>query len=244
MKQKLIVLSLLFVMFTTIGGTIAFTAAEQNSITQFSNEIIKIDQIERERIKDSAGNYVSVTQEEINSYKSSKLKEFTQNQETMPAYYSEGIVKYNTNNQLIDSSVKNVIDKLVYVENIGDTNLYYRTIIAIECPEEFEISLVHLNTNRSNKFDWQDIGYKYIDGKRYFIKVATYLDVLTPNEISIPSLLQVYLDPTIENEDMDLIGDEFEILVKTQAINVEDGSSPSETLNTLGNLETTNPWAK
>lgn len=243
MKAKLIVLSILFILFTTIGGTIAFTYTEQNSSSQFSNENVEIDQIECERIKDESGNYISVTQMDWENYTSSKLKIFTQEQEIAPAYYSNGIVEYD-NNQLFASSVKNVIDKLVYVKNTGDTNIYYRTIIAIECPQEFDISLVHLNTNKSNKFIWEDIGYQSINGNRYFIKVATYTDKLIPEELSVPSLLQVFLDPKTSNEDMDLIGNTFEILVKTQAIKVEDGTTPSEALNnTLGYVKNTNPWS-
>jgi len=242
MKRKLIVLSVLFILFTTIGGTIAFTSAEQNSNTQFSNDLVEIKQIECERIKDESGNYISVTQMDWENYTSSKLKEFTQRQEIMPAYYSEQTVKYDENN-LIDSSVKNVIDKFIYVENTGNTDVYYRTIIAIECPEGFDISLVHLNTNNSNKFSWQDIGYKTINGNRYYVKTATYLDKLNQNEVSVPSLLQVFLDPNIQNEDIDLIGDEFEILVKTQAIEADNGVNPLDALNsTLGNIENINPW--
>jgi hypothetical protein len=67
------------------------------------------------------------------------------------------------------------------------------------------LSLVHLNTNKSTKFSWQDIGYKTINGSRYFIKVATYQETLNPGETSVPSLLQVFLDPDTQNEDMDLI---------------------------------------
>ena len=242
MKQKLIVLSVLFILFTTVGGTIAFTSSEQYSDSQLFSSNVEIKQIECERIKDESGNYVSVTQMDWENYPSTKLKQFTQEQEIMPAYYSDGIIKYDSN-ELIDSSVKNVIDKFVYVENIGDTNAYYRTIIAIECPEGFNLSLVHINTNNSNKFSWQDIGYKTINGNRYFIKVATYQEILNPGEVSVPSLLQVFLDPDTENQDMDLIGDTFEILVKTQAIKSEDGINPLTVLNShYGNIETTNPW--
>ena len=242
MKQKLILLSVLFVLFTTVGGTIAFTGAEQQSNNELFSNKVEIKQIERERIKDESGNYISVTQMDWENYSSTKLKQFTQEQEIMPAYYSTGTVKYDSN-QLIDSSVKNVIDKFVYVENVGDTNAYYRTIIALECPENFDLSLVHLNTNNSTKFSWQDIGYKTINGSRYFIKVATYQETLNPGEISVPSLLQVFLDPRTQNKDIDLIGNTFEILVKTQAIKAEDGINPLTVLNShYGNIEITNPW--
>ena len=60
-----------------------------------------------------------------------KEKQFTQEQEIMPAYYSTGTVKYDSN-QLIDSSVKNVIDN----PNTGDSlylsiGLFITSLVAV-----------------------------------------------------------------------------------------------------------------
>ncbi len=242
-NKKLIILSLAFLLCITIGGTLAFSTSIEDKTNILSTGKVEIKQHEYERKKDTSGRYTS------------ELIKFTQGKDIEPAYYADRQIKYNetsqswssigvdSNNLLYDESIKNVIDKFVFVENTGRTDAYFRTIIAFECPNGFDYSLIHFNINNDSKFQWGDIGYTNINGKRYYIKVATYKEVLASGSTAIPSLLQVYLDPKTTNEDMDLFGTTFDILVKTQATqSIEDISSGNVLDEVFGNLVDTLPW--
>lgn len=145
-------------------------------------------------------------------------------------------------NQLFDDSFANVIDKFVFVKNTGNNDCYYRTIIAFENPVGHE-GLVGINWGSNSRFDYnqKEAGKQYNDGKKYeFIPctidgtqyaavVATYTEILTPDEISRPSLLQVYLMGEADNEDVEAFGDKLDVLVYTQA--VQAGGWTEDTAN-------------
>lgn len=242
-NKKLIILSIALLLCITIGGTLAFSTSIEDETNILSTGKVEIKQHEYERKKDASGRYTS------------ELIKFTQGQDIDPAYYVDRQVKYdetsqswdsigvNSDNLLYDESVKNVIDKFVFVENTGKTDAYFRTIIAFECPNGFDYSLIHFNINNNSKFQWGDIGYANINGNRYYLKVATYKEVLATGETAIPSLLQVYLDPKTTNQDMDLFGNTFDILVKTQATQSIEGISSKNVLDEVfGDLVDTLPW--
>lgn len=267
MKKKIIFLSLALVLCTAIGGSLAFSTSVQDDTNVLTTGRVNIKQHEYERVQNSNGDYVSTQVTDKYGYVPDKLKPFTQGKDIEPAYYVDGKVKWDDrngseastgstshqqswlqagaegSNQLFDSSVRNVIDKFVFVENVGRTNAYYRTIIAIECPEGFDASLIHTNINSNSRFKWENLGYVNISGTRYYIKVATYKEVLKPGETSRPSLLQVYLDPKTTNADMDLLGKTFDILVKTQATQAISGVDSNRVLDdAFGNVIENLPW--
>ncbi len=122
-----------------------------------------------------------------------------------------------------DSKLANVMDKFVFVENTGDTDAYYRTLIALECPEDMTIGYsgddeINVNVNGNERFDWDEVGFINIDGTRYEVWSVTYKEILTPGEVSRPSLLQVVLTHNATNEHMDALGGTYEILVLSQAV--------------------------
>ena len=267
MKKKIIFLSLALVLCTAIGGSLAFSTSVQDDTNVLTTGRVDIKQHEYERVQNAKGEYVSTQVTDRYGYVPDKIKPFTQGKDIEPAYYVDGKVKWDDrngstaatgsqshqqswlqvgaegSNQLFDSSVRNVIDKFVFVENVGRTNAYYRTIIALECPEGFDASLIHVNINGNSKFKWDNLGYVNISGTRYYLKVATYKEVLTPGETSRPSLLQVYLDPKTTNADMDLLGKTFDILVKTQATQAISGVDSSTVLDdAFGNIIENLPW--
>ncbi len=142
---------------------------------------------------------------------------------------------------MYSDSIKNIIDKFVFIKNIGKTDAYYRTIIAFECPNGFDESLIHINKNENNKFNWKEIGYVNLGTTRYYLISATYNHILEPNETSIPSLLQVFLDPKTTNEHMDLLGETFDIMVKTQSAQSVDDQTAEQVLNKVfGNTTSDN----
>ena len=164
-------------------------------------------------------------------------------------------------NQLFDDSVANVIDKFVFVENTGSYDAYVRTVFAFEAgnltAEEFD-KMFHVNSNSGNwdcAFSKDEMIFATIDGVNYYIGVATYKrngGVVTPGEITRPSLLQFYLDPEATNETVESFGDTYDILVITQATQVEgfedidgDGMTADDALDRAFGVinDKQNPWS-
>ena len=155
MKKKIIYLSLALVLCTAIGSSLAFSTSVQDDTNVLTTGRVNIKQHEYERVQDSNKGYVSTQVTDQYGYVPDKLKPFTQGKDIEPAYYIDGEVKWDDrngssaatgatshqqswiqvgaegSNQLFDSSVRNVIDKFVFVENVGRTNAYYRTIIEL-----------------------------------------------------------------------------------------------------------------
>lgn len=277
MKKKILMASsLVAVSAVSILGTTAYlqdTDKEENIMTLGN---VDIEQHEYERKVDEDGNYIQTLNIDKYGYTPEVLQPFTQNKPIYPAVYQDGIYKWDDRNgsqepsgegshqqswgqvgasgsdQLFDTSMKNVQDKFVFVENTGESDAYYRTLIAVECPIDLDAELIHLNMTASKKFDWnrdnEGIPQTFdvvIDQQRYVVFEATYTDVLKPGVVSRPSLLQVYLDPKATNEDVAKFGDTFEILVASQAVQTTGFDSPSQALDTaFGNSSKANhPWA-
>ena len=230
-NKKLIILSIALLLCITIGGTLAFTTSIEDDTNVLSTGRVDIEQLEYEREKDASGRYTG------------RLVEFTQEKDIDPAYLINDRIEFNdtlqswdsiglnSQNKLYAESVKNAIDKFVFIKNEGKTDAYIRTIIAFECPEGFNYSLIHTNLNKSEEIEWKEIGYVLLGENRYYFISATYKNALVENEISEPSLLQVLLDSKATNEDMDLLGDTFDILVKTQATQKVEDQTSEQVLN-------------
>ncbi|MBQ7010488.1 MAG: hypothetical protein IJN63_02185, partial [Clostridia bacterium] len=150
-----------------------------------------------------------------------------------------------------DNNHSNVMDKMVFVENTGKSDAYFRTIIAFECPEGMTYGVepysqgnkLMMNVNAAS-YDWEEIGYVTIDGVRYWVEVATYKNILAAGNQSHPSLLQVVMTHNATNEDMELIGDSYEILAFSQAVQTAGFDNAATALDTaFGDITTTNhPW--
>ena len=97
--------------------------------------------------------------------------------------------------------------------------------------------MVHLNVNNTH-WNWPDslAGYTEmeIDGVRYAVCCVEYIrngGVLTPGELSRPSLLQVALDKKAGNETIEGFGEKYDILVVTQAMQTAGFENPTAALN-------------
>ena len=148
-----------------------------------------------------------------------------------------------------DDKLSNVVDKMVFVENTGKSDAYYRTIIAFECPEGTEYSQgsdkeFMMNVNGHDLFDWEEVGYTTIDGTRYLVEVATYQEALKPDEISRPSLLQVVMTHNATNDTVEKLGDTYEILVVSQAVQADGFADATTALDAaFGDITAENhPW--
>ena len=251
-----------------IGGTVAYLTDTDDDVNVFTMGNVQIEQLEYERVVDENGKWVT-SEYTGYGYTADLMQEFTQGKQLLPTVYGDGTTKWDErngsqaasgqgshqqpwsqigapgSNQLFDRSMSNVQDKFVFVKNTGKTDAFYRTVIAIECPEGVDSSLIHTNINGNTRFNWANIGTTTIDGVQYLIEVATYNQVLTPGEVSRPSLLQLFIDPKATSEDLEKFGDTWEVLVASQAVQADDNLTSAEMLDeAFGEItETAHPWA-
>ncbi len=276
MKIKRILLTALcmvLVAVLSIAGTIAYLTSTDEDVNVMVMPGVEIAQHEYERVVDANGDPVEGVEgadftSDYGITQSYKLQPFTQAKPAYPAVYTNGGQAWDEfqqlwnqvgapgSNELFDDSMKNVIDKFVFVENTGKSDAYYRTVVAIECPEGITEDMIHINMNANSRFDYNDDVdgaqstadsnefYTTIDGVRYLVYTATYTEVLTPGEVSRPSLLQVFLDPKVDNKEVELFGETWEILVVSQAVQTVGFSDAETALDAaFGDITaTTHPW--
>lgn len=145
-------------------------------------------------------------------------------------------------------TMENVVDKYVTVTNTGKSDAYVRTIIAAEMGEyetvdEFRYKIVGFSHNAVNgkefKFpgtwDWKDFFVAEIEDHNYMIMVATHQDAVKPEETTIPSLLQIYMNKDCGNEEVEKLdgngNGKYDVLVLSQAVQTAGFGSAEEALN-------------
>lgn len=239
-----------------IGGTIAYLRDSDSDVNVMTLGNVKIEQHEYQR-----ADGVAHDEGEPGAGKGVKegaLVPFVQGQALYPAvpknnaggdytaemdtaklfFWGDYVYSGTAGNGLWDDSkLSNVMDKMVFVENTGKSDAYIRTVIAFECPEGITIgepsqgAEIMINTNIGT-YDWDDVGYITVDGVRYAVMTATYKEVLAPGNQSHPSLLQVVMTHHATNEDVALLGDTYEILVVSQAVQAAGFDSAAVALDT------------
>lgn len=222
-----------------IGSTIAYLTSSDSDVNVMTLGNVSIIQHEMQRAEGVAHNAGEAGKG--NGVKEGALVPFVQEQKLYPATYTDNTAYTAEQTDLFywgdyvysgtagnglwnDNKLSNVMDKMVFVENNGKTDCYYRTYIAFECPEGMEYSEgsdkeFMMNINGSNTcYKWEEIGYYTVEGTRYLVMEATYLKVLKAGDTAHPSLLQVVMTHNATNEDMELLGDTYEIIVMSQAV--------------------------
>lgn len=222
-----------------IGSTIAYLTSTDSDVNVMTLGNVSIIQHEMQRAEGVAHNAGEAGKG--NGVKKGALVPFVQEQKLYPATYTDNTAYTAEQTDLFywgdyvysgtagnglwnDNKLSNVMDKMVFVENNGKTDCYYRTYIAFECPEGMEYSQgsdkeFMMNVNNSNTcYKWEEIGYYTVEGTRYLVMEATYLKVLKAGDTAHPSLLQVVMTHNATNEDMELLGDTYEIIVMSQAV--------------------------
>lgn len=240
MKKVLaMLLSLTLVVTLTIGGSIAYLQDSDSDVNVMTLGNVTIEQHEQEWDENET-----------------ELKDFTDDK---PLYPYVGTLGWENKDKDNDAyrrfTMNNVVDKYVTVENTGKSDAYVRTIIALEMGEftyeEFDKIGISINKVNGDEFkfpgawNWTDDFVTEINGNKYNIMVAVHENPLPPKDdddttdkhITIPSLLQVYMDKTATNDDCEKLdgnkNGKYDILVLSQAVQsagfeAADGNSAAQ----------------
>jgi len=248
-KTAIAAVSYAMVAALAIGGTLAYQTDSDYDINTASVGNVSIEQYEYQRA-DNTVDTNKVGENETN------LVPYKQNQTLYPAYVEDGGWTANGNDKLYywneyvhtgtagnglwDSlKMKGAMDKFVFVKNTGTSDCYFRTIIAFECPEGVTVGdgirdTIGTNVNGSTIWDDEFVDYIVVDEVRYAMFEFIYTDILHPGEMAHPSLLQVAFSDKMTNEQAQLLGNNYEILVFSEACQIEnlptgeDGKSDAE----------------
>ena len=235
MKKKLLALVLVVVLAVTavVGGTMAYLTDTDEAVNVMTLGNVHIEQIEQEW-----------------NDTETELVDFTQGKPLYPYVGTLGWEnKEEANGAYRRFTMNNVVDKYVSVENTGKSDAYVRTVFAFEMGDyttvaDFRNKVVGFSRNVENgdefKFPgawvWGDPFVAQIDGENYMIWEAVHQDAVAPGETTIPSLLQVYLNKDVGNEEAEAIdGNDngtYDILVLSQAIQTAGFENAQTALDT------------
>jgi len=220
MKKILTITAALCLIATlAVGGSIAYLQDTDSAVNVMTLGNVDIEQHEQERGKNG------------------ELQKFSQAKPAYPAvgpieWAETGVDVNGTEYKVFTPDLKNVVDKIVTVENTGKSDAFVRTIVAIEAPDYDAKNLIHVNVNADEKLDRTNWTPVDVDGRQYVYSVFTYEDALAPKTISAPSLMQVFLDSMTTNEDIEPYGDEWDIIVLSQAVQAQGFENAAAALDT------------
>jgi len=250
MKKKILTtLSVVLILGLAALGILAYLQDEDSDVNVMTLGNVDIEQNEYERVVENGAYKV-----ENGSY---VLKDFTQGKPLLPCTEldangnpaNHGAGDWDTTtvdmsqvgsqgSQKVFTS-KNAQDKIVTVKNTGKSDAYVRTWIALEDP--FTENRIGINVGSSAYYTQTPWTTVVIDGVTYSVSCFTYNEALKPGEVSTPSLFQVYLNSMATNEDMELLGDTYEILAFSQAVQADGFDSADTALKAA--FGTDHPWA-
>ncbi len=210
LKYVLLTVACAVLISLAVGGTLANT---NNGV------VLSIKQTELERAVQS--------QQKVNT---DNLIPFQNGHQFVPsnkddAVYSQYSQQWpdGSSDKLFADSMKNVIDKIVIVENDGTAAAHVRTWVAFEqgtlSQEQFESAMI-LNLNRED-WTWNTVASNVdINGNTYLVMCATYKTALETGQISAPGLMQLALANSASELifDIDSNGDGvYNVLVTSEA---------------------------
>lgn len=284
-SRLLLILAIVLSLAVATGSTIAYLQDTDADVNVMTLGNVHINQLEYERVPQEGHEatndaWVSTGEEDKYGYVPDEVREFSQAKPLLPAVFADGVIKWDDrtdthqqswadvkgekvngapgSNQMFDDSVRNTIDKVVFVENTGASDAYVRTWFAFEqgsvAAEDFP-KVVMTNTNAGH-WAWETVATDVeIDGNTYVVKVATYLgpkanptQVLAPGTISYPSLLQLYMKPEAGNAEVEAIDGNkngmYDVLVLSQAVQAQGFDSAEAALDeAFGDATVANiPW--
>ena len=263
MKKKIIALSVaaILLVMAIAGGTYAYLTDTDNATNVMTLGKVDIKQLEYERAVDGNGEYISTGTTDKYGYVPSELKEFTQNKPLYPVVgniewvpnYQQSFGQIGAPGSLTMMAMENVVDKMVFVENVGKSDAYVRTIIALEqgsVPADKIWNLVHTSGDENHWDKQHDVAEGTaitdvtIDGNKYYIisytykgaSSANYNGILEAGKTSYVNLSQVFMTSEATNEDcIALDGNNngvYDILVLSQAAQTNGFANANAALNT------------
>ena len=255
-RKMILVVSLLLALTVSLTGTMAYLSDTDEDINVMTLGNVQIEQHEMKRKEDIAYNA---------TLKEGDLVPFTDGIKLYPAFpvngagtdYSaamdrEELLEWGpyvhtgtaANGLWNNTKLVGAVDKMVFVENTGNSPAYFRTLIAYERPDGVTIGEagngadIMINENGNdvvyNAIDDRYVGDIVVEDVQYTVYEYIYQDALLPGEWSHPSLLQVVMTHNADNETMALLGETYEILALSQAVQVEN----LEQLGAKGALDT------
>ena len=232
-RKLVLILSLALSLALATGGTMAYLADSNADVNTMTLGNVHIVQNVQER--DATG----------------KLVSFTQDKPLYPAVYPGGQIAWARPNQwpvpndanwavLADNPL--VVDKFVTVTNTGNSAAYLRTLVAVESTanpaEDGEFIYVVCNAGVSAgedvMSDWTwltDTESLKVDDKYFHIAYVTYLTPLQPGATSLPSLKQIYMGKDATNDFVGKLGDKYDVLVLSQAVQADGFDDAEKALN-------------
>ncbi|MBR4068701.1 MAG: SipW-dependent-type signal peptide-containing protein [Clostridia bacterium] len=250
-RTLMMVVALVAALAMAATGTLAYLTDTDSDVNVMTLGNVDIEQIELER-----GNNVADDATLVDG----SLTSFVQGQPLFPAYAADDTAYDPQTGELVwgefvtadeeatshlwdDDKLTGALDKFVFVENTGESDAYVRTVFAFEAPADVE-ELLHFNTNED--LIWEKHGYITVEGVLCKLVSAVYPEALPAGKISVPSLLQVALDHTATNEDVEKLGETYNIYVISQAVqtvNLEQLGAKEALDAAFGVLsEDSHPW--
>ena len=221
-KYLALILAAVLTITAVVGGTIAYLQDTDDSVDVMTSGNVRIDQLELQRKPTAAANEDLIFE---------NLDPFKQGLELAPAYASsDDAYAVGANGLWNKEKLVGSIDKLIYVKNTGSRPAFFRTWIAIECPEgvSFGYNLsdtsvdILANVNTTD-YTWETVSAKQvIDGQSFVILCGTAKVALEAGQISAPSLRQVVMTHNADSDVSEAIGKNYEILAFSQAVQVSN----------------------
>ena len=232
-KYLLMGLCIVLTAVIAVSGTLAYLMDTDSDVNVMQVGTVKIDQLEQER--DANGDLV----------------DFTQDKPAIPAVYKEitwadqgnGVTVNGVEYKVFNSNMRNVLDKIVTVNNTGKSDAFVRTVVAIEAPDFDPDNLIHINYNGTD-CKVTATANAQIAGVDYVIFSFTYNKALEAGAKSAPSLVQLFLDKKATNDYAEQLGDTWKVLVVSQAVQADGFDSAAEALDeAFGVISANNhPW--
>lgn len=234
-KLLLVALSLCMVAILAMGGTLAYLTDTDSQLNVMTLGKVDISQNEQQQGENG-------------------LEDFAQDKPLLPMVDNREEGDPVVVDGYFNDKMKNVVDKIVTVKNEaaeGDINqeAYVRTILAFETATEYKAGTTEVLRDGKAIFDTY-IGTLgdfelltrdtiVIDGVEYVLAVKVYEKALAPQEVSDPSLKQIFMSPDANNENMTLFGDTYTILALSQGVQVAGFENAKDALDrAFGDLET------
>ena len=209
-KAIALLLAAVLLVAASVMGTIAYLTDVDKDINVMSAGNVEIVQNETNRDGTAYTNTKTLLPAVYNNL---TLDTVPEKAETMPNPAG------GANLAIWGDEVQNVIDKVITVTNSGSENAYVRTILLVENTADNAIlDKVHFNFNDVGQTMVNE-GMVTIESTSYTIFVRTYTDALEADKVSAPSLMQVYLDPSVDNAWYENLGTDgkFSIIAFSQA---------------------------